>query len=101
MIVLMHFKKYLIIKKNYNKTFNVGNDKEISITALAKIIIRLTKSKSKIIYHDTKKKLGPNYEDIGRRIPNLLKIKKIGWKPKNSLHQGLSQTINNWNYFGN
>lgn len=90
------FYKILSNKKNYNKTYNIGNDNEISIKKFAKLIVKISKSKSKIKYRNTKEKLGLNYEDIPRRVPDLTKIKSIGWKSKISLKEGIKKTLKNW-----
>lgn len=88
------FYKIVFNKKIKNEIFNVGNNKEISMNELAKIIKKITNSKSKIIKHSNRlKKLG-GYEDIKRRVPEIKKIKKkINWKPVTTLEDGLKKTI--------
>ena len=66
---------------------NVGNDKEITILELAKLILKITGCKSRIIF--TK----PREDDPRRRCPDLSKIKKLlGWYPKVELKLGLKRT---------
>ncbi len=68
--------------------FNAGNPEEISILELAKIIIRLTNSKSKIVFKERME------DDPRRRCPDITKIKNIlGWEPKTKLMDGLKITI--------
>lgn len=88
------FYKVVFNEKIKNEVFNVGNNKETSMNELAKIIKKMTKSKSKIIKNSNiLKKLG-GYEDIKRRVPNVKKIKKkINWKPVTTLEDGLKKTI--------
>ena len=70
------------------EVINIGNDKETRIIDLARMIIRLTISKSKIVF----KPLPP--DDPRRRCPDLKKAKKLlGYKPKVSLEEGLKRTI--------
>ena len=90
------FYKVVLNKKNNNQVFNVGNNKETSIIEFAKIIIKITNSKSKIVKNSNLlKKLG-GYEDIKRRVPNIKKLKKaINWRPKISLSDGLKKIIIN------
>ena len=68
------------------EVFNVGNDEEITIEALAREIIDLTGSNSvieKVLYE---KAYSAGFEDMHRRIPDVNKIKRIlGWTPKRSL----------------
>ena len=72
---------------------NLGNPTEYKIIDLAKIIIELTKSKSKII----KKNLP--VDDPMRRKPDISQAKGvIGWEPSTGLKDGLVKTID---YFKN
>jgi len=66
---------------------NVGNNNEITILELAKIIKKITKSESEITF------LPPASDDPKRRCPNTSRIEKIGWKPLVSLEEGLEKTI--------
>lgn len=81
----------LLIKKGKRgQVYNLGGDKEISIFDLAKQIIYLTHSKSIIIC------VPRPVHDHQRRRPNLSKIKKLGWKQKVSLNEGLKRTIESY-----
>jgi len=67
---------------------NLGNPQEITILELAKIIIDMTKSSSKIAH----KPLPP--DDPGRRCPDISLAKKsFGWKNEIDLDEGLQKTI--------
>ena len=67
---------------------NLGNPNEITIKTLAEIIIKLTQSKSKIIYQDLPQ------DDPVRRKPDIERAKKhLAWEPKIALEDGLTQTI--------
>ena len=71
-----------------NDTINVGSDKEITILDLAKLIIRLTGSSSKIIH------LPPLMEgDMTRRLPDTRKMKEIINRPLISLEEGIKMMI--------
>tara|TARA_B100001029_G_scaffold167384_1_gene160534 strand:- start:913 stop:1848 length:936 start_codon:yes stop_codon:yes gene_type:complete len=72
---------------------NLGNPTEYKIMDLAKIIIELTKSKSKII------KRNLPVDDPMRRKPDISEAKDaIDWEPTTDLQDGLEQTIE---YFKN
>ena len=72
---------------------NIGSDDEYTIAELADIILKLTKSKSKITYIPLPE------DDPKRRRPDISKAKKIfNWKPEISLEDGLKETIS---YFKN
>lgn len=68
---------------------NIGNPEEITIREIAKEIIRLTDSKSKLIEH-------PLPEDDPKvRQPDITKAKNIlNWYPKVHREEGLKITIN-------
>lgn len=66
---------------------NLGNPEEIRIIDLAKKIIKLIGSRSKIVFKDLP------LNDPKRRCPDISRAKKIGWSPKVSLDEGLEMTI--------
>jgi len=72
---------------------NIGNPEEFSMLELADIIIRLTKSKSKIVFKPL-----PT-DDPKQRQPNISLAKEmLDWYPKVRLENGLDHTIS---YFKN
>lgn len=67
---------------------NLGNPGEFTMTELAKIIIRLTKSSSKIVYRDLPK------DDPRQRKPDIrTAMDRLSWTPSVELEEGLSKTI--------
>jgi UDP-glucuronate decarboxylase len=67
---------------------NLGNPDEISILNLAKKIIELTHSKSKIVFNALPE------DDPRRRCPNIDLAKNIfGWQATNGINEGLNKTI--------
>jgi UDP-glucose 4-epimerase len=79
----------LILKKNImvNDVINIGSNREITIIDLAKKIIKLLKSKSKIIFLKALKE-----GDMRRRKPSIKKINKIRKHKLISLDQGILNT---------
>ncbi len=71
-----------------NEVFNMGNPEgTITTIGLAKKIIEITKSKSKINFVDLP------YVDVDLRIPNIEKAKKIlNFEPKIGLDEGILRT---------
>jgi nucleoside-diphosphate-sugar epimerase len=70
--------------------FNLGGDEELSMKDLAEKVIAAVKSKSTIslvpgVTHDHK-----------RRMPDLTKIRTLGWNYSVSLEEGLEKTIQNF-----
>ncbi len=77
---------------DYPGPINLGNPTEISVETLAKEIITMTKSRSKIVY----KKLP--IDDPKMRCPDIsLAKKKLLWSPLIKREIGLKQTINYFN----
>ena len=79
-----------------NQTFNIGNNNEpIKIIDLAKKIIKITKSKSKIVKIPFSLSDRHNNREIFKRIPNIKKIRlKVGYKPLINLNEGINSLIN-------
>jgi UDP-glucuronate decarboxylase len=72
---------------------NLGNPGEFTVRELAETIIRITGSKSKIVYRPLPQ------DDPARRKPDVsLARELLGWMPSISLEDGLRQTID---YFRN
>lgn len=57
-----------------NLTYNVGNNKPLSINTLADMVIDITKSKSKKIHIPYEKIYEKNFEDCEKRIPNITRL---------------------------
>jgi UDP-glucuronate decarboxylase len=67
---------------------NIGNDEEITVIDLAKMVKKLAGSSSNITFG-----LLPQ-DDPQRRCPDITKAKQIlGWRPKVKLEDGLRKTI--------
>jgi UDP-glucuronate decarboxylase len=82
--------------KDYTKSYlsgfpgpiNLGNPDEVSVASIAKKIIQLTGSKSKLVFEKLPE------DDPRRRCPDVSKAKEIlKWKPRTKLHDGLKRTI--------
>ena len=81
--------KLMNSKKSLKGPINIGSKKEITVLFLAKKIIKLTRSKSKIIF---KAKVE---DDPLKRKPDLTLAKKLlNWEQKIELDAGLLSTIN-------
>ena len=77
-----------MLKSNINYPVNIGNPREFSIMHLARLIIKLTKSKSKIIHKPLP------IDDPKVRKPDITLAKsKLKWEPKIDLKKGLMKTI--------
>ena len=73
-------------EESIGETFNIGSTDEITINNLAKKVIKLTNSKSEIVYKKHSEVFGDNFEEPQRRVPDISKIKRVvGWQPQTSL----------------
>ena len=81
--------KMMNSREDFVGPMNLGNPNEFTILELAKKIIKLTHSKSKIIYKPLPE------DDPKQRQPDIeLAKKELKWKPKIQLDEGLEKTIN-------
>jgi nucleoside-diphosphate-sugar epimerase len=76
-----------------NDVVNIGGDIETSILDLAKMIIRLTKSKSKIVHLPSLKE-----GDMTRRRPDTSKMKQLLHREMITLEQGLEKVLQDTKY---
>ena len=57
-------------------------------------VLDASESELKPIEISTKDKYGNVYEDIPRRVPDVTKaFKLLGWKPKTSMQEGVTKTV--------
>ncbi|HEY8593665.1 MAG TPA: UDP-glucuronic acid decarboxylase family protein [Devosiaceae bacterium] len=67
---------------------NLGNPAEITVRALAELVIEMTNSRSSIVHHPLP------VDDPRRRQPDIsLARKLLGWEPKVGIREGLGATI--------
>ena len=82
----------LVMRKSKGfETFNVGTGKSISIYDICKIIQKITK-KNFIIKSvpSLKRKV-----DVKNLVSNTCKIRKLGWKPRIDINNGLAMALQN------
>jgi nucleoside-diphosphate-sugar epimerase len=81
----------IVIKnlKGFN-IYNVGSERSYSIQEICNILKKLAGKKISVVTDKTK--LRKN--DIKNVVSDCSKIKKLGWKPKISINEGLELTLN-------
>jgi len=78
-----------LMLSDLNEPVNIGNPKETTVLELAKKVIKLTNSKSEIVYKNLP------VDDPKLRCPDISKAKKyLHWNIEVSLDKGLLKTIN-------
>ena len=86
--------KLMDIKDAEGQVINIGNSEETTINELAKLVIKITKSKSQIEYIPYEKAYGIGFEDMSRRKPDISKIKKLfGFQPTLGIEEIVKQVV--------
>jgi dTDP-glucose 4,6-dehydratase len=79
---------YRVLMSGETRPVNLGNPQELTILELAHEIVRLTESRSKIVYTPLPQ------DDPKRRQPDISRARQLcGWEPKVEFAAGLSETI--------
>jgi len=77
-----------LMRSDVNEPVNIGNPHEMTIEEIARTIIRMTQSKSRIVYRPL-----PT-DDPKVRQPDITRARTLlQWEPKVPLEQGLVETI--------
>lgn len=77
-----------LMRSDITGPVNVGNPTESTILELAETIIRLTGSRSKLVYRDL-----PQDDPMQRKPDITLAKKELDWEPQVNLEDGLRKTI--------
>jgi dTDP-glucose 4,6-dehydratase len=79
---------YRLLLSEYTMPVNIGNPSEITLLEFAEEVLKLTGSKSKIVFEPLPQ------DDPRQRQPNITKARNIlGWEPKIDRHEGLKRTL--------
>jgi dTDP-glucose 4,6-dehydratase len=77
-----------LMESNVNEPVNIGNPHEMTIADMAKLIIKMTGSKSKLVHKPL-----PT-DDPKVRQPDITRARTLlGWEPRVGLEEGLGATI--------
>ncbi|MFA4854515.1 MAG: UDP-glucuronic acid decarboxylase family protein [Candidatus Omnitrophota bacterium] len=79
---------YRLMLSKTNEPVNLGNPDEFTIMQLAKLILKISGSRSKVVFRQLP------VDDPRQRQPDISKAKKLlSWKPAIFLEEGLRRTI--------
>ncbi|HXS38107.1 MAG TPA: UDP-glucuronic acid decarboxylase family protein [Flavipsychrobacter sp.] len=79
---------YKLLLSDYHMPVNIGNPSEITLKEFAEEVIKLTGTKSKIVYEPLPQ------DDPKQRKPDITKAKSLlGWEPKVNRSEGLKRTL--------
>jgi dTDP-glucose 4,6-dehydratase len=77
-----------LLASKENDPVNIGNPHEMTIEEIARTIIRMTSSKSRIVYRALPE------DDPKVRQPDITRARTLlGWEPKVALEEGLTRTL--------
>jgi UDP-glucuronate decarboxylase len=80
--------KFLIADNLGGEILNIGSNREITINALAEMIIDLAGSRSNIVHTEARE------DDPHRRSADISRAKRLlGWEPSTELKDGLKKTV--------
>jgi len=80
--------RFMNSRDDFTGPVNLGNPEEYSILDLAHMVLDLTKSKSKIVFKPL-----PEDDPIQRQPDISIAKRRLKWRPKVSLEDGLKETI--------
>ena len=76
------------------RVFNVGNDQEITIADLARLIVKKAQSTSELRFIPFEEAYDENFEDLQRRVPDLSRIRAlIDFNPQLGIEEIVEQVI--------
>lgn len=75
----------------WNYPYNVGGEGEIRILDLARKVLAITESRSEIEYIPYHKAFDRRFEETPRRVPDIRRLGKLGYRPRKSLDDTLSR----------
>ncbi len=76
------------------RVFNLGSSRQISMQALAEMVIEMTGSSSRIVHIPYEMAYPPGFEDMERRVPDCQRIRDcIGFEPSRTLEDILGDVI--------
>ena len=79
---------YRLMMSNHTEPVNIGNPREMTVLEFAREIIRVTGSKSKIVFRPLPK------DDPKQRQPDIARARRwLHWEPKVGLTEGLKKTV--------
>ncbi|MBS3886090.1 MAG: NAD-dependent epimerase/dehydratase family protein [Dethiobacter sp.] len=77
----------------HGQIYNLGGFEEISILELALKIKSLTSSASPIEFIPYAAAFGSNFEETRKRVPNISRLRQLGYSPRYSLDNALREII--------
>ncbi len=82
------------LKEAEGQSFNIGNNREVTILDLAQLIRGLVGSSLEIAHVPYAEAYNTNFEETRRRVPDVRKAERVlGFRAEVSLEEGLRKTV--------
>lgn len=76
------------------RVFNIGNDREISVRALAELVREVAGSDSEIVHVPFERAYGPGFEDVPRRVPDVSRLERaVGFRPQIPVEDAVADVV--------
>lgn len=76
----------VLVPQADGEVFNLGTDREISINRLGEVVRKVLDSSSEIVHVPFSQVYGADFEETGRRVPDISKIRRyISYAPNTDL----------------
>jgi UDP-glucose 4-epimerase len=80
--------------QSIGQVYNLGDDREITINALATLVKEMTNSRSEIVRIPYDEAYAEGFEDMRRRVPDISKLARlIGYRPRGEIRGILREVI--------
>lgn len=81
-------------KASPGQVFNIGGTREVSMNDLARLVIEMTGSSSRVTHVPYDQAYEEGFEDMLRRVPDISKIHALtGWEPEITLEDTIGDVI--------
>ncbi|AZN37856.1 NAD-dependent epimerase/dehydratase family protein [Iodobacter ciconiae] len=86
---------YVMLNGENGQAYNVGNDEEVlSIANLAEKVAQIIPDKQvKVIFNKREETAGYMKSSVNRIVPNVSKLRALGWSPNYDVDSGFRRTI--------
>lgn len=83
----------VMARGRWGVAYNIGGAEEITVLELARRVLALTGSSSPVTFVPFEEAFGPDFEEIGRRVPDIRRLQVLGYQPRRPLEQTLASII--------
>jgi UDP-glucuronate decarboxylase len=84
----------VLLKGKVGAAYNIGSDSAISILELAHVLVNLFSERKLQVLQQERVQGGSYMESkITKNMPNISKMKRLGWIPRHSVQEGFLKTV--------